>query len=530
MENFFNQLKNIVSASETFDKIIVVGKGNSIKQIDPACFTNAFIIHLNDSERIIPGSICIFHSKWVIDSLLENGLRSAHYFTTEAAIEGKQVDRSKFTFVPHQTTSFESFENLVGDLTSRDLVLSDFLILSALKIAYLISQVKNKQLSTYLVGFDFQVQSDTPINDYSGHELAFKNIFLATQKAYVSFLKNYMNDSGNVSVVHVGNSDISDCEIREFNHQFSSKSATGKAPFNNRSAYMELLERVQKENHVLTVAEFTNNHLGSEERLRKMVALAKEAGADMIKVQKRDVASFYKPEELASPYQSPFGTTLRDYREGVELNDHLFEVLIEECTAHEIVWFASVLDYPSLEYLMKFDPVLVKLPSTISNHRDYLQQVARDFNGDVVISTGFTDRSYEDFVLNTFLTGRNLFLLQCTSSYPAPPESCQIGVVRHYEELSVVLNKPTIIPGYSSHDIGNIGSMLAVAAGAKMIEKHVKLGNAEWVHFDGVALDLLDNTFHQFVQDVRKAQLMTGSKVKQIHHQEHHKYSVNKSN
>ena len=287
---------------------------------------------------------------------------------------------------------------------------------------------------------------------------------------------------------------------------------------------------MKQENYVITVAELTNNHLGSEDRLRKMIGLSKEAGADMIKVQKRDVATFYSTEELNSPYQSPFGTTLGAYREGVELNDHLFQVLIEECRMHEIVWFASVLDYPSLQYLQKYDPILIKLPSTISNHKNYLQQVAKEFDGDMVISTGFTDKLYEDFVLKTFLPGRNLFLLQCTSSYPAPPEACQLGVIRHYEELSILHDLQELIPGYSSHDIGNIGCMMAVAAGAKMIEKHVKLGNVDWVHFDGVALDLLDDTFKQFVSDVRKAQIMTGSKSKQIHHQEHHKYKVNSKN
>ena len=68
--------------------------------------------------------------------------------------------------------------------------------------------------------------------------------------------------------------------------------------------------------------------------------------------------------------------------------------------------------------------------------------------------------------------------------------------------------------------------MLAAAAGAKMIEKHVKLGNVDWVHFDGVALDLLGDTFKNFVSDIRKAELISGSKTKQIHHQEHHKYKV----
>lgn len=527
MGNFFNQLKNIVSASETFDRIVIVGKGNSIQSIDESTYKDAFVITINDSERIRKGDLCLFYNQWVTKSLAENGFQSKFYISSESSVSGYAINKKQFVFVDYHTESFESFERLITDFNSRDFLLSDFLILSALKIANLIGQIKNKQLKVYLLGFDFHVQNQSAINDYSGHEIAFKNIFFSTQKAYLSFLKNYINDSGSNQIYHVGNLDISDLDVDSYNSLFSLKSDKSSRTFENRSAYLKLLERVKQEDYVITVAELTNNHLGSEDRLRKMIGLSKEAGADMIKVQKRDVATFYSEAELKSPYQSPFGTTLGAYREGVELNDHLFQVLIEECRNHEIVWFASVLDYPSLQYMQQYDPVLIKLPSTISNHKNYLQQVAQEFRGDVVISTGFTDKLYEDFVLKTFLPGRNLFLLQCTSSYPAPPEACQLGVIRHYEELSILNEMPELIPGYSSHDIGNIGCMMAVAAGAKMIEKHVKLGNVDWVHFDGVALDLLDDTFKQFVTDVRKAQVMTGSKIKQIHHQEHHKYKVN---
>jgi sialic acid synthase SpsE len=529
MESFFNQLKNTVSASETFDRIIILGKGNSVTALDPTSYENAFIITLNDSERIHSGNLCLFHNRWVTKSLSENGYQTQMYATIADAMEGLDYPKDKFTFVDYNNVSFESFDRLISDFNSRDFYLSDFLILSALKVANLIAQIKNKKVKVYLLGFDFHVQEKSAINDYSGHELAYKNVLFSTQKAYLSFLKKYINDAGNNEILHVGNLDISDMDVEHYNRLFSTKSKGEQKEFNNRSAYAELIRKVKEENYVIAVAELTNNHLGSEERLRKMIGLAKEAGADMIKVQKRDVKSFYSPEELASPYTSPFGSTLEDYRSGVELNEHLFHVLIDECRAHEIIWFASVLDYPSLKYLEKYDPILVKLPSTISNHKDYIRQVANEFSGDVVVSTGFTDKQYENFVIETFLPGRNLFLLQCTSSYPAPPEACQLGVVRHYDEISVVKNLPELIPGYSSHDIGNLGSMLAVAAGAKMIEKHVKLGNVDWVHFDGVALDLLDNSFSEFVRDVRKAEVMTGSKTKQIHHQEHHKYKVNEA-
>jgi N-acetylneuraminate synthase len=182
-----------------------------------------------------------------------------------------------------------------------------------------------------------------------------------------------------------------------------------------------------------------------------------------------------------------------------------------------------VLDYPSLQFLEKYNPPLIKLPSTISNHRNFLKIAGEEFKGDLVISTGFTDKEYEKFVLDNFCDNRSLFLLQCTSSYPAPPESCQISIVRHYDNLDL----PNLYAGYSSHDIGSLGCMMAVAAGAKMVEKHVKLGDLDWIHFDGVALDLLTNQFETFVKDIRKASAMCGSKEKKIHSAEHHKYTPN---
>jgi len=115
--------------------------------------------------------------------------------------------------------------------------------------------------------------------------------------------------------------------------------------------------------------------------------------------------------------------------------------------------------------------------------------------------------------------------LQCTSSYPTPPEGCQISVVRHYENLRA--DYPNLIPGYSSHDLGSLGCMMAVAAGARMVEKHVKLGDLNWVHFDSVAIDLYGNQFKNFVRDIRKAELMCGDNQKKVHEFEHHKYRAN---
>ena len=168
----------------------------------------------------------------------------------------------------------------------------------------------------------------------------------------------------------------------------------------------------------------------------------------------------------------------------------------------------------------------MKIPSTISNHKEFHKKIADNYRGPIVVSTGFTDESYEDYVINTFKENEKIYLLHCVSSYPTALSDCNMAVVKHYSELAEKEKESKIIPGYSSHDIGSLASIIAVANGAKMVEKHVKLGDVDWVHFDKVALDLNTGDFKDYVDDIRKAELSIGSPVKQILPTEHHKYEV----
>ena len=108
------------------------------------------------------------------------------------------------------------------------------------------------------------------------------------------------------------------------------------------------------------------------------------------------------------------------------------------------------------------------------------------------------------------------------SSRSRPHHDCNIGVVRHYRDLSK--QYPHLVPAYASYDFGPMASALAVAAGAPMVEKHVKLGNTEWAHFDAVALDLTTSEFVDYVAAVREAELIVGSEEKKVNDSEHHKY------
>jgi sialic acid synthase SpsE len=524
MENFYNPLKSIVSKFPTeFKNIVIVGKGESIKQINKDVLSGSLIINVNDSELLINGYFTIFYADRILESFKKNGFKNEVYISSQK-LDAILPSSAQYIHADYNPLTNEGVEHIAALFEKNSFELTDFLLLSAIKLAWLINQASAKELPIYLIGFDFDLEKESTPTDNSNHDALYREILFKTQRSQYVFIQQYLKDKLGIQLRHVGNANFSSLSVSEFNQLATQETVSeAKSQFNNVAEYQKLLEKIANENYTIVVAELTNNHIGDADRLRKMIKLAKNAGADMVKIQKRDVDTFYTQDELNTEYISPFGNKLKDYRDGVELDDALMKVLIEECEKNEIVWFSSVLDYPSLLFLEKYNPPLIKLPSTISNHRNFLKKAGGEFKGDLVISTGFTDKEYENFVLDNFCQNRNLFLLQCTSSYPAPPEACQISVVRHYEHLGL----PNLFPGYSSHDIGSLGCMMAVAAGAKMVEKHVKLGDLEWIHFDGVALDLATNQFEIFVKDVRKASIMCGSREKKIHKQEHHKYTPN---
>ncbi|SFW56569.1 N-acetylneuraminate synthase family protein [Cellulophaga fucicola] len=522
MENYLNQIKNILSELQT-NKVYIVGKGPSLANINPDRLVDGVVFNLNDSERFYPGHFSILHSFWAFQSVQQNEFKSKCYISDRSFPE--HINSIKLEYEPD---NYESFNSISSSLLSKPVVISDFLFITAIQLVLYTARTLNIKLDVYFLGFDFGDANTVKIvEDHSGHSKALADAILHTQEDLFKSVKSYIDKNfASLNVIHVGEKIYSKTSVFKFNKESIKEDYKYKT---NIELYEDI--KLQIANNIpVVVAELTNNHIGDEERLRTMIRLSKEQGADMIKVQKRDVSTFYTKEELESDYNSPFGKTLKDYRESVELTDYLFEVLIEECKLNEICWFTSILDKNSYDYILKYDPPLIKLPSTISNHRNYLSLVAETFTGDVVVSTGFTDKEYESFVLQSFNKSNNLFLLQCTSSYPAPPESCNIAVINHYNNLKIS-DYDNIIPGYSSHDVGPLASQMAVSAGALMLEKHVKFGNLDWIHFDGVALDLTKGELANYVKEIKKAVTINGSKDKKPQKAEHHKYKINsKSN
>lgn len=506
MKARIEKILNAVKGKENND-IVIIGKGSSIDQIDVSLLSNNIIININDSERILPGDIGVFHHGWVMD-YLEKNAPACNLYVTDRWLP-PSINRLEARYAPYTEKNYFVNERFFD---SDTIWLESAAILNCLRVANEIAKATGQKKRVYLLGFDFSIEQgfSKKIEDSThGVDEAFIEHSVKSQEKYLESLLNE-RDKLNVEIYHIGDRPFSHYTVAAFNALFSSF---------QKEKY--LTEGVVK-NDVLIVAEITTNHFGDKNRLEAMIRLAKQAGADYIKLQKRDVETFYDKETLDKPFTSPFGTTFREYRHGIELSEEDFYWVEDLCKDLGIGWFASVLDEPSFEFMKKLNPEFIKLPSTISNKKSYLENVGNNWTGGLVISTGMTEPEYEDFIKESFKKASSIYLLQCTSSYPTAERDAGIGVVRHYRDLSK--EDPRIIPGFSSHDIGALCSQMAVAAGAKMIEKHVKLGKVQWAHFDEVAVDLATGDFARFVKEIRRAELIVGSETKSVLGSEHHKY------
>lgn len=352
---------------------------------------------------------------------------------------------------------------------------------------YLTKNYKGSKVD--LVGFDFRYIYEQEAQFSTVDIQSYINI--ESQKILSSKLKNLFPD---LKISFIGFDDFSDIDPK-----------TGDIINKNIS-------------NVEIVAEITTNHFGDTNRLKELITAAKSGGADSIKLQMRDVQSFYSREKLESEYISPFGTTFLDYRLGLELTDDQLLMVDNLCKQLNINYFFSVLDKKSYYRLLKFKPYRIKLPSTISNKTDYINFVFENFNEEIVVSTGMTDQNFVNHIKLISKNTKKLFLLHCISSYPVNIFSSNLKIINNYAKIS-----SNIIAGYSSHDIGSLGSVYAVFSGAKMIEKHVKLGNSDFAHFDETALDI-NLEFPEFVEKIRGAELIYGDGQKTILNCEHHKY------
>ena len=89
---------------------------------------------------------------------------------------------------------------------------------------------------------------------------------------------------------------------------------------------------------VFIVAEIVINHNGDIKIAKKLIDIAVSAGCDAVKFQKRNAGKVYSKELLDQPRESPWGTTQRDQKLGLEFSEKDYKIIDSYCKKKKIPW------------------------------------------------------------------------------------------------------------------------------------------------------------------------------------------------
>lgn len=258
----------------------------------------------------------------------------------------------------------------------------------------------------------------------------------------------------------------------------------------------------------LIIAEIGINHNGDVNIAKKLIAMAKESGCDLVKFQKRTIEKVYSKEQLETKRESPWGTTNYDQKKGLEFTKEQYDEIDRYCKEIGIDWFASAWDLESVEFLKQYNLKYNKIASALLGQLDLLKAVAQQGKY-TFISTGMNTLPEIERAVDIFRQENCPFeLMHCNSQYPLPMEDTNLKCIETLRE------KFKCKVGYSCHSSGIIFGVLSVALGATSVEKHITLDRA--MYGSDQAASLESPGLKKMVEYIRAAEVSLGDGVKTI--------------
>jgi len=263
---------------------------------------------------------------------------------------------------------------------------------------------------------------------------------------------------------------------------------------------------------IFIIAEIGINHNGSLEIAKQLIDVAKEAGADAVKFQKRAIDLVYTKELLDSPRESPWGTTQRQQKEGLEFKFDDYKEIDRYCREKGIEWFASAWDLESQKFLRQFKLKYNKIASAMIVFEPLLRMVAEE-KKHTFISTGMTKPEQIDRAVAIFREANCPFeLMHCISTYPMIDEDANLN------RINTLRKRYGCDVGYSGHEVGLAVSYAAAAMGITSLERHITLERSMYGSDQSASVEVAG--FRQLVGAVRKIEQAMGNGSLEMHPKE----------
>ena len=261
-------------------------------------------------------------------------------------------------------------------------------------------------------------------------------------------------------------------------------------------------------NDVFVIGEIGINHNGDLDIAKKLIDLSKEVGADAVKFQKRTIDKVYSKETLDGLRDSPWGTTQREQKEGLEFGQEDYKEIDEYCKSKKIEWFASAWDLESQDFLNQFNCKYNKIASAMIVYKELLEKVAAE-KKHTFISTGMANLDDIDSAIEIFRNMDCPFeLMHTVSTYPMKDGHANLKMIETLKD------RYKCDVGYSGHETGVAISVAACALGISSLERHITLDRSMYGSDQSASLE--PQGWRNLLGSIRKIPLAMGDGVKRI--------------
>lgn len=261
---------------------------------------------------------------------------------------------------------------------------------------------------------------------------------------------------------------------------------------------------------VYLIAEIGINHNGDMQVAKKLIDASFACNWDCVKFQKRDPEVCVPEHQKNVLRDTPWGRiTYLAYRYKVEFGAPEYDFIDRYCREKPIAWAASPWDIPSLNFLMKYNVPFIKIPSAKLAEKEFLEESAKS-GKTVILSTGMSTVEEIDSAVNILEkhSKGNYLLMYTNSTYPTPPADINLRVIPYLQQ------RYGCIIGYSGHEYDLEPTVIAVALGARIIERHVTLSHAMWGSDHAASLEI--HAMDMLAKRIKEVNVVLGDGVKKL--------------
>lgn len=261
---------------------------------------------------------------------------------------------------------------------------------------------------------------------------------------------------------------------------------------------------------ILVIAEAGINHQGDISIAKKLIDVAVESGADVVKFQKRKLDRILTKEGLEKEYDNPnsFGKTYGEHKLALELSEDSYKKLKEYTDKKNIIFTASPWDEESADFLENLGVKVFKTASADLTNHPLLDHIAKK-QIPMIISTGMANMiDVEEAYKVVSKHNNQIILLHCVSTYPAKFEHLNLKSIHSLRERFGV---PV---GYSGHELGIAVGSAVTAMGVAVIERHFTLDRTMKGGDHSASLE--PSGLEKLIRDIRAIEQALGDGVKRL--------------